>query len=52
MTNYMLTIDSDLWRRVKAKAAAEGSTLRVVLTRLLTAWLNGDTYLGTWRNDR
>lgn len=40
MGSYILRkIDEDLWRRVKSKAALEGTTLKALIERLLAGWL-------------
>jgi hypothetical protein len=40
MTSFILRkIDPDFWARVRAKAEAEGTTVRAVILRLLAAWL-------------
>ena len=40
-TSYILRqIDPALWRQVKAKAALENVTIKTVIERLLTAWLD------------
>lgn len=42
MPSFMLRqIDPDLWRRVKARAALEGRTVRSVLLDLITAYADG-----------
>lgn len=32
-------VDDDLWRRVKAKAALEGTSVKAVVEQLLREWL-------------
>jgi predicted HicB family RNase H-like nuclease len=40
MASYILRdIDPELWKRVKAKAALEGVSLKALIERLLRAWL-------------
>lgn len=39
MTYLLRDVPDDLWRKVKAKAAANGETLRDVLLRALTDYL-------------
>lgn len=40
--NYLLRdVDVDLWRRVKAKAAMRGESIRDVIVRLLTKFADG-----------
>jgi len=40
MSSYIIRgINPDLWRQVKSKAALEGITLRDLIERLLTGWL-------------
>jgi hypothetical protein len=40
MASFVLRkINPEFWQRVQAKAAAEGSTVKAVILRLLTAWL-------------
>jgi hypothetical protein len=40
MAAYILRdIDADLWRKVKSKAAAEGSTAKDVILQLLAEWV-------------
>lgn len=42
--SYILrNIDPDLWQAAKVKAFAEGSTLKGVIHRLLTAYVEGKT---------
>jgi len=44
MANYLLAdIDNSFWRRVKAKAALEGQTVKGVILTLLTLWLDTKT---------
>lgn len=39
--SYILrNIDATLWRRVKAKAALEGVSVKALLERLLRAWVD------------
>lgn len=41
---YLLDqIPAGLWARVRAKAKQEGVSLRALILRLLTEWLDGDT---------
>ena len=43
MSSYILRgIDTDLWRRVKSKAALEGTSIKALIERLLKTWL-GDS---------
>lgn len=40
MASYILRdIDPELWKRVKAKAALEGVSLKALIEQLLKAWL-------------
>jgi hypothetical protein len=40
MPSFILrNLNPEFWQRVQAKAAAEGSTVKAVILRLLTAWL-------------
>lgn len=40
MASYILReIDPELWRKVKAKAAGEGVTLKALIERLIATWL-------------
>lgn len=40
MTNYLLRdVDPDLWRKLKAKAALKGESIRDVITRALVAYV-------------
>jgi hypothetical protein len=44
MASYILRdIDPDLWKRVKAKAALQTTTLKALVERLLRLWLSDDT---------
>ena len=38
---FLREVPSDLWRKVKAKAALEGVTVREVIIRLLREYVNG-----------
>ena len=38
---YPMRVDEEIWRRVKAKAALEGITLREAVEKLLEDWING-----------
>lgn len=35
----MKNLDRSLWQRVKSKAALEGLTVKALIERLLTSWL-------------
>lgn len=40
MSSYLMhRLDEQLWRKVKAKAATEGVSIRDVILRLLTDWV-------------
>ena len=42
MTAYIIRgIPADLWRKVKAKAATQGVSVRAVILRLLQEWVSG-----------
>lgn len=42
MASYILRqIDPELWKRVRAKAALEGRSVRQVIESLIAAWLKG-----------
>jgi hypothetical protein len=47
MPSFILrNLNPDFWARVQAKAAAEGSTVKAVILRLLAAWLAAVILLG------
>ena len=37
---YPMRVDEEIWKRVKAKAALEGITLREAIERLLKGWID------------
>jgi len=39
LKRFIVDVDPEIWKRVKAKAALEGRTLRSVVETLLRAWL-------------
>jgi len=39
LKRFIVDVDPEIWKRVKAKAALEGRTLRSVVETLLLAWL-------------
>jgi hypothetical protein len=44
MVSFVIrNIEPELWRRVKAKAALEGTSLNALLLRLLTEWAGDAT---------
>lgn len=48
MGSYLMrNIDDKWWYRVKVKAATESSSVKAIVERLLTDWLNGYVPLAT-----
>jgi hypothetical protein len=48
MPSFILrNLDPEFWSRVQAKAAAEGTTVKAVILRLLASWLGVLTLLAS-----
>jgi predicted DNA binding CopG/RHH family protein len=41
LKQYPMRVEEEVWRRVKAKAALEGMTIKEAIERLLRGWVDG-----------
>jgi hypothetical protein len=42
MKQYNLTVEDEIWKKVKSKAALDGITLKEAIGGLLKGWIDGE----------